>query len=67
METDMQIFVLTAEPMVDIAGEIMDSGFVVGVYDSLDLAEASLKDLLEKSAGRKAHDYSIDTFDLKGN
>jgi hypothetical protein len=67
METDMQVFVLTAEPMIDIAGEIMDSGFVVGVYDSLDLAEASLDDLLEKSSWRKAHDYSIDTFDLNGN
>lgn len=63
----MQVFVLTAEPMIDIAGKIMDSGFVVGVYDSLDLAEASLKDLLEKSSWRKAHDYSIDTFDLNGN
>jgi hypothetical protein len=67
MVTDMQIFVLTAEPLVDAGGDTIDSGFVVGVYDSLDLAEASLKDLLSKSSWRKAHDYSIDTFDLNGN
>jgi len=63
----MQVFVLIAEPVVDVVGELMDDGFVVGVYNSLDLAEASLKDLLAESSWREAHDYSIDTFDLNGN
>lgn len=63
------VWVLSGETITDIAGEVLESGTVIGVYSSMKAAEAALDDLLtsRRSYWRKHdYDYSIDEFSLKG-
>lgn len=59
----MNIYVLTANDVTDCAGDMMESGYVVGVFDTLELAEAALAECGENYM-RKSSDYSIDEFEV---
>lgn len=57
----MNVFVATADPTVDCMGEIVDFGYVVGVYSTKCLAKTAI---IEDPSNRKDYEYQIEKREL---
>lgn len=56
----MHVFVLIALPVMDAMGDMVDSGYVVGVYETEELAKAARAKKVETSSVRGRGDYTIE-------
>jgi len=55
----MKVYVLMANAVTDVAGELLDSGGLIGVYATLERAEYIVSNI-ENTYLRKQYDYTIE-------
>lgn len=55
----MKVYVLLADAVTDVAGELLDRGGLIGVYATLERAEY-IKSNIEATYLRKQYDYTIE-------
>ena len=55
----MKIFVLSANTVYDCSGEVFDTGCIIGVFSTYELAESNIP---ADNYTRKSNDYEIKEF-----
>lgn len=59
------VYVVTADAITDVKGELMQSGYVVGVYSTEEKADEAIDKDCAASSIRRRWDYNIDEMEIQ--
>jgi hypothetical protein len=60
------VWILTADVSTDVAGEVLDSGGVVGVFESEAAASKYWREEIVDTYVRRKREYSLEEYTVKG-
>ncbi len=62
----MKVWILSADTITDLEGEVLDAGGVLGIYSTHAAADRDLKATVGTSYWHKEYDYTIEEYEVKG-